>query len=150
MSLFARLLGLFFLFWSSSTFSQEWTSQQLDVWTSVEKLVQDFYAGDIENLDRHPDFVFWNADKPVPGDLQAANLQDEALFASGIRFHDPTVTPLTIKVHGDFATVNAYIRVFQVLPGQQSSNSVTARFHSAWKREDGTWLNISNFLYREK
>jgi hypothetical protein len=134
----------------SATFSQDWSSEQIEVWASVEELVEDFYSGDVEKLKRHPDFVFWNTENPAPGDKQAAALQDEKLFASGVKFHDATVTPLTISVHGEFATVNAYIRVFQVLPGQQSPISLTARFHSDWKKEGDTWLNISNFLYREK
>ena len=112
--------------------------------------MESFYAGDVENLNRHPDFVFWNAENPAPGDKQAAELQDETLFGSGVRFYDPSVTPLTISVHGEYATVNAYIHVAQVLPGQQNPSPLTARFHSDWKKEGDTWLNVSNFLYREK
>jgi len=134
----------------SVAFGQEWSAEQKEVWKAVEELVEDFYAGNIKNLNRHPEFVFWNPEKPEPGDKQAATLQDEKLFSSGVKFHDASVAPLTINVHGDFATVNAYIRVSQVLPDQQNSTSITARFHSDWKKEDDTWFNISNFLYREK
>ncbi len=150
MKSFAKLLAILFLAWSASVFGQDWTPEQIEVWSSVEKLVEDFYAGDIENLNRHPNFIFWNAENPAPGDKQAAALQDEKLFGSGIKFHDASVTPLTISVHGEFATVNAYIRVSQMLPGQQNPTSVKARFHSDWKKEGDTWLNVSNFLYREK
>ena len=150
MKSFARLFAILCLPWFGPVLGQDWMPEQLEVWSAVEKLVEDFYAGDVDNLNRHPDFVFWNAENPAPGDKRAAALQDEALFGSGIKFHDASVTPLTISVHGEFATVNAYIRVFQVLPGQESPTSITARFHSDWKKQGDTWFNVSNFLYREK
>jgi hypothetical protein len=150
MTFLVRIVAISLLFDSSATFSQEWSPEQLDVWASVEKLVEDFYAGNVEDLDRHPDFVFWNAQNPAPGDKQAAALQDEKLFRSGVKFYDATITPLTINVHGDFATVNAYIQVFQLLPGEESRTLISARFHSDWTKEDDTWFNTSNFLYREE
>ena len=150
MNQLARLVAVFLLCGTSAAFSQEWSAEQMEVWAAVEKLTKDFYAGDIDSLDTHPEFIFWNSKNSAPGNKQTSVLLDKAWFGQGVKYYGASSTPLTIKVHGDFATVNSYLRVYEVLPGEESPTFITGRFHSDWKKENGTWHQIANFFYPEE
>lgn len=150
MSRLSMIIAVFLLCNPLTAISQDWSAEQLEVWEAVEKLTNDFYAGEVDNLDTHPEFIFWNSMNSAPGDKQTAVLLDKAWFAQGVKYYGASATPLTIKVHGEFATVNSYIRVYEVLPGEESRAFITGRFHSDWKKENGIWLQIANFFFPEE
>lgn len=133
---------------SSTALSQEWSAEQKEVFTAVQKLADYFFDGDIDSLSRestHPDMIVWNPGLSVPGDKATADKLDKAWFGLGGEFHAVTVVPLTIQVYDDFAIVNASVRGIRKQPGGNPA-MFDDRWHSVWKKEDGKWLQIANYV----
>ena len=128
--------------------AQQWTPEQLEVWEAVEWTAVAFNQGDMSVSYEavHPDFVFWNSDNSVPGDREAAFALDTALWGPvGSRMYGTTASPLTILVYGDFAAVHAYVRGYRSV-GSRDPEFSAIRWTSAWKKEDGKWLQILNYI----
>jgi ketosteroid isomerase-like protein len=129
--------------------AQQWSAQQSEVWEAVQRLWDDYSSERLEDAFRahHPQFVFWNSANSVPGTKEMADNLDTFWFKSS-DFHETHATPLTIQVFDDFAIVNAYVRGF-ISEFGGAPKWATWRWHSGWKKEEGEWLCVSNFIYFE-
>jgi len=143
---------LMFLLFSIPAIAQQWTTQQKEVWKTLEDQIKAFASGDMEANYKfiHPDFVFWNDWNSVPGDYETAKKLDSAWFKLGAKTYAFTLTPLTILINGDFAVLNFYLRGFRQEPGATEVKFVGLRLHNLWKKEGGKWLLLANFIYEEK
>jgi ketosteroid isomerase-like protein len=127
--------------------AQEWSAEQQEVWTQVERHLVAFHAGDMETAYEsvHPDFVFWNSNNSVPGDRSSAWELDRIFFRElGGIWHTALFTPLTILVYDDFAVINFYVRGLLQEPGGVPSFT-TIRWLNVWKKETGGWMLVANY-----
>lgn len=142
------LLAILLVMIPSTATAQKWTPEQEEVKAAVEATVRLFNEGDMNKSYElvHPDFVFWNGENAVPGDRETAFTLDSAVWGPvGTRSYGATVTPLTIKVFDDVAAVHAYIRGYRSV-GDGEPEFSAVRWTTVWKKEDGKWLQILNYI----
>ncbi len=94
---------------TANSFAQQWTSEQKDVWSGVEKYWEVSASGDAAGFLSYFDDSYegWNNSSPVP--MNKANVSK--WIKNGLKNSTTvlyTITPITIWVKGDFAYVHYY------------------------------------------
>lgn len=142
LSIILLLVGLCFV----STFAQNWSAEEKEVWQVLEDQISTGVKGDLETMWEkyiHPDCSLWSSEIAVPIDLQSAKKLDTARFQLGMKYHAFTLTPLTIKVYDDFAILNFYVFGYHSEPGSDEIKRHSVRLHNTWKKENGRWLLLA-------
>ena len=98
---------LILLLFSSSIFAQQWTSEQKDVWSGVEKYWEVSSSGDTKGFMTYFDdsYMGWEYSSKVPQNKANTSkwIEPDLKNNSTVLY---TLTPLTIWVKGDFAYVD--------------------------------------------
>jgi ketosteroid isomerase-like protein len=103
------LIIAFSLLLINSTFAQEWSSEQKDVWSSVEAYWSISSKGDVDGFLNYFDdsYTGWNNRAPVPNNKANVSkyIRWDMAKNSTVLY---TITPVSIWVKGEFAFVHYY------------------------------------------
>ena len=145
-----KLTQIFFamfvlLLLSGSSFAQQWTDAQKDVWAGVEKYWQVSSSGDAAGFMTYFDesYMGWSNQSRVP--MSKANtgkwIIQDAKDNSTVVY---TITPLTVWVKGDFAYVHY---TYEMLEQNKETNKRTpsaGTWTDILMKKDGKWLLIGD------
>lgn len=128
---------------SSNIYSQQWSSEQKDVWAGVQKYWE------INNSDPQAYFKYfddsylgWSYDYETPGTKENA-LKSSKYFSSKIKQQFNTITPARIWVNGDYAFVHYYYT--QVSEGTDGKPiTEKGRWTDILIKKNGTWMIVGD------
>lgn len=130
---------------SKTSFAQQWSDAQKDVWDGVQKYWEVAAKGDAAGFMGYFDesYVGWSNQSRVPMSKENAGkwiTQDSKDNATIVY----TITPLTIWVKGDFAYVHyTYAELDQNKETNKKTNS-SGTWTDILMKKDGKWLLIGD------
>ena len=121
------------------SFSQQWSTEQKEVWEIEQKMSQ-FWAN--RNLDGymsclHENFIGWFNDDPLPIDKNSLrNWEDHWL--GNVKIHRYESKPVSINVTGDVAIINLYL--WALREDENGKKLIYTKWTDICKKENGKWL----------
>ncbi|MCH7974564.1 MAG: nuclear transport factor 2 family protein [Bacteroidetes bacterium] len=135
---------------ADSSFAQKWSSEQKEVWKSVEASWDLYAAGDLNGLISYIDksFVGWDNNSKVPSKKSETVKFIRYFFPkSKILFH--SLKPVAIWVEGDFAFVHYYyLQVNKNADGKE--NTETGRWTDILMKDGNRWVLVGDHGGRTK
>jgi ketosteroid isomerase-like protein len=134
----------------SSTFAQDWSAAQKEVW----KNVNDYWAllakGDVNGFVEylHADYMGWDNDSPLPS-TKEENKKWLTFAFQGVKCPVYQINPLSIKIYGDVAFVHYYYAMVKEGPdGKKSSEG--GRWTDILTKQGNKWVLIGDHGGRDK
>jgi len=124
--------------WPATVVGQELSPEQQEVWQFVEGCQEALAAGSEAAFDCfHEDFLGWAYLDLVPRTKEAERKFSRLRFeTTEVRGYD--LTPIGIRVHGDFAIAHYYLQ--SVVRGQDGQDvEQRVRWTDVLVKEDGRW-----------
>ena len=132
-----------FLICAASSFAQDWSKEQKEVWAGVEKYWE------INNSDPQGYFKYfddsylgWSYDYETPGTKENA-VKSSKYFSSKSKPQFNTITPARIWVNGDFAFVHYYYTQVNE-DSEGKSNTEKGRWTDILMKKNGTWMIVGD------
>ena len=129
--------------WPATVVGQELSPEQQEVWQFVEGCQEALAAGSEAAFDCfHEDFLGWAYLDLVPRTKEAERKFSRLRFeTTEVRGYD--LTPIGIRVHGDFAIAHYYLQ--SVVRGQDGQDvEQRVRWTDVLVKEDGRWYWIGD------
>ena len=134
----------FFVFGSAPLFAQEWSEAQKEVWKNVEAYNELGAKRDLDGFLSyfHDDYSGWYYESAMPGSKESARKWVSYYFKkTKVLVYE--ITPVAIKVHGNFAFVHYYYSsVYEPKKGEEKSSQ--GRWTDILKKEGDKWLVIGD------
>lgn len=140
------LFGMFvLLLLSGSSFAQQWTDGQKDVWAGVQKYWDVSASGDIQGFLSYFDenYMGWSTQSRVPNNKANTSKWIEADMKNNSTVVY-TITPLTIWVKGDFAYV--HYTYAQLMKNNETGKTTpsSGTWTDILMKKDGKWVLIGD------
>jgi ketosteroid isomerase-like protein len=139
------LFILFLLFiLSTITFSQQWSSEQLDVWKGIQKYWDAGMSDDVTTMLKYWDDSYngWSYENEAPG-TKADVTKALTYWTKKGKEQYHIITPAKIWVNGDFAYAHYYYTL--VVEGSDGKpNTEKGRWTDILMKKDGTWLLVGD------
>ncbi len=122
----------------------DWSDEQKEVWKSVEAYTSLAAAGDVEGFYGyfHEDYAGWSYDTPMPYGIESVK-KWAGYFIPKREMLVYEITPVAIKVHGDFAFVHYYYsQAYKDSEGKMKF--ANGRWTDILKKEGGRWMMIGD------
>ncbi|KPL17235.1 MAG: hypothetical protein AMS26_01735 [Bacteroides sp. SM23_62] len=139
---------------SSRVFSQEWTSEQEEVWSVVEKSWSDWQSGNATDVmaSIHESYQGWSVDQPLPlGKKQVSAMYEWMAANSKIQYF--MLNPARIVVENDVAVVHYYF-VFSseyTEDDETEQETLSGKNTETYIKEGGSWLLLGDMtIYEEE
>lgn len=121
---------------------QEWSSEQKQVWSTVERFWELWAKKDLDGVLSyfHPDFRGWYSEDPLPSD-KASLRKWFSYFFETTEILVQEFNPVAIDVHGNVAFVHYYYtRAYKDAEGKHKMER--GRWTDIWMKEGKKWLCI--------
>lgn len=135
------LFGVLFL--SGKNFAQQWSTQQKEVWSTVEKYWE------INNSDPLADFKYyddsylnWGYDNEAPVTKEDA-IKSRKYFSTKTKNQFNIITPARIWVNGDFAYVHYYFTLVTE-NSDGKPNTEKGRWTDILMKKNGSWMLVGD------
>ena len=145
-----KLTQIFFamfvlLLLSGSSFAQQWSDAQKDVWAGVEKYWQVSATSDAAAFMSYFDdsYMGWNNVSPVPQNKTNTSKWVEQGMKSGSTVMY-TLNPIGIWVKGDFAYVHYYYSEVDKIVETGKNETTSGKWTDILMKKDGKWLLIGD------
>ncbi len=139
------IVALVALFATNASYAQQWTAEQQDVWSGVEKYWQASASGDAQAFLAYFDESYkgWEYQSKVPQNKESTGKWIEYGMQRGkVLFY--TLSPVTIWVKGDFAFVD-YFYDEVVKDNETGKNKArSGKWTDILMKKDGKWLLIGD------
>ncbi|MEO8399915.1 MAG: DUF4440 domain-containing protein [Ignavibacteriaceae bacterium] len=139
-SIFAVIFAVILL--SGSSIAQQWSSEQKEVWTGVEKY---WDVNSAQEMMQYFDdsYMGWNNLSTVPQSrANTAKWIENDMKNSTPVLH--TLTPLTIWVKGDFAYVHYYYAQINKNNKTEKDETSNGNWTDILMKKDGKWLLVGD------
>ena len=133
------LLVMTTISWPAISLSQEWSSEQLEVWELSKKMFKFWAERDLEGVMscQHENYIGWFGDAPFPEDKNASRNWESYNFGNQ-KIHHYEIKPISITVTDNVAIVNYYLTARRE---DEDGNRIThSKFTEIFLRENGKWL----------
>jgi hypothetical protein len=141
---FITLLFMATISWPMISSSQQWSTEQQEVWELSEKMEKFWVQRDLDGYMSclHENFIGWYGDAPLPIDKNSLrNSEDYNL--SHQKIHIDEIKPVSITVTDNVAIVNYYKTARRE---DENGNRITYRkVTRICIKENGKWLILGNF-----
>jgi hypothetical protein len=154
-----RILGFIFcsfiivVFGSSVIFSQEWTREQEEVWSVVEKSWSAWRSGNaMETLSSiHENYQGWSSDQPLPIDKNQISTMYEWMAANS-KIEYFMLNPARIAIVKDVAVVHYYFTFSSKYTenDETESETMSGKNTETYIKEDGKWLLLGDMTIFEE
>ena len=137
------LLSLFLLNTFNITYSQQWTSEQKEVWEGVQKYWEINNSDPVAFLKYFDDsYLGWSYDNEAPGTKDDA-VKSFTYWSSKTKYKFNTLTPARIWVNGNFAFVHYYYtQVTEKNDGTPQQEK--GRWTDILMKKNGTWMIVGD------
>lgn len=128
----------------TSAFAQEWTKDQLELWTSIEATWAKWKSGDTEGslAAFHEGYLGWSNEYPMPADkAKVTKMWNMMKDDYEVMFLD--LEPVRIVVVGDAAVAHYYFNFYAKFMGEEKS--VKGKNSEFYIKEGGKWLLLGDF-----
>lgn len=145
-----KLTQIFFamfvlLLLSGSSFAQQWSDAQKDVWAGVEKYWQASSSGDAAGFLSYFDdsYMGWSNQSRIPMNKENTSkwVTQDAKTSSTLVY---SITPLTIWVKGDFAYVHYTYAELDKDKETNKTSSAAGTWTDILMKENGKWMMIGD------
>lgn len=133
----------FLMLTSTVVFSQEWNTEQQEVWKNVETYSELAAKGDIDGFLTYfnDDFCGWRNGAPLPDDLETRIKLIKFFFpATQTLYYD--IKPLAIKIYGNTAIVHYYF--FNVSSDGEHEEVAHGRWTDILMKQGDKWVMIGD------
>ena len=132
-------LTIIIVSWSKISFSQDWSSEQKEVW-EISKKMEDFWAN--RDLDGymsclHKNFIGWFQKDPLPIDKNSLR-NWERHWLSTAKIHHWESKPVSINITDDTAIINFYQTIIR--EDENGKKLIYSKWTEILKKENGKWL----------
>jgi len=143
------IIGLMATLFASSSYAQEWTKAQLEVWKTVENEWKSWKAGDVDGLAAimHEKYQGWNAEDPLPVNKTTV-VGYYTTMKDLFKVQSMNINPARITVTENTAVVDYYF-MFTYTMGEgekQKSEEYKGRSIECYTREGGKWLLLGDLM----
>ena len=129
---------------AGSTFAQEWSAAQKEVWKNVETYWSLWAARDAEGhlAYFHQDYLGWNLNSPMPQNKADVAKWDEYEFkTSKVIFNN--IHPIAIQIYGNVAFVHYYyVAIIKPIDGEEKSSA--GRWTDILLKQGDKWVMIGD------
>ncbi len=128
----------------TSTFCQEWSTEQKEALDIVEKMNESWANRDLDGYMSclHENFIGWYNEDPLPIDKKSLrNWEEHWLSTTKILRNE--FKPVSIKVTDDIAIVNSYSKAIR--EDENGAKFTNSKWTVVCKKEDGKWLMMGMF-----
>lgn len=141
----SAMLSLALLTFSATSFAQEWSDKQKEVWMFVEEYSQAYESGDYDKFMSvfHKDYKGWGYESPVPmgkdvvGKYIKMGMENyEVVFSNRI--------PLSIQVYDDFAVVNYMFHSMGKMKGTDEVEEFKGRWTDILMKDGNNWYLLAD------
>ncbi len=139
------LFCLMFLFAASAGFAQQWSNEQKEVWSDVQKYWDASSSGDAQGFLKYFDDSYMGWSYRVKAPMNRANTAkwiENDMKNSSTVLH--TLTPLTIWVKGDFAYVHYYYNELDKNKETGKSEPSSGEWTDILMKKDGKWMLVGD------
>lgn len=128
---------------SGYSFAQQWSSEQKDVWTGVEKYWEINNNDPLADLKYFDDsYLGWSYENEAPGTRDGV-VKHKKYFSTKQKQGFNILTPARIWVNGDFAYVHYYYtQVSEDKDGKP--NTEKGRWTDILMKKNGTWMLVGD------
>jgi hypothetical protein len=137
-------LVILFLFFSifPSLFSQEWSTEQKEIWGELEALYDAIATRDVDSYISmlHLDYSFWVHKEPLPHSKSSEEKWASFIFKSE-KLLEYELTPVGIKIFGNVGIIQSYVK--SVVEDEKGRRTVFGKYTDTLLKEDGKWLFIA-------
>ena len=141
------------LFCSSVIYSQEWTKEQKEVWSVVEKSWSAWQSGDaMETLSSiHENYQGWSNEQPLPVNKKQISTMYEWMAANS-KVDYFMLNPARIAIVKDVAVVHYYFSFSSKFTenDETESETVSGKNTETYIKEDGKWLLLGDMTFFEE
>jgi ketosteroid isomerase-like protein len=124
--------------------AEEWSKEQQEVWKTVQTYTDLAASGDVEGFLGYfdKDYAGWSYDAPVPYGIDSVK-KWAGYFLPKREMLVYEITPVAIKVYGDFAFVHYfYSQAYKNTEGKMKYTS--GRWTDILRKEGGKWVMIGD------
>jgi len=125
-------------------YAGDWSSEQQEVWKTVEAYTDLAAKGDVEGFLKyfHKDYAGWSYDAPIPYGISSVK-KWAGYFLPKREMLVYEITPVTIKVYGDFAFAHyLYSHAYKDIEGKMKF--ADGRWTDILMKTGGKWLMIGD------
>lgn len=146
MQTFAKFFGLILfatLFLCGKSIAQQWSTEQKEVWTGVEKYWEINNSNPLAYFNYFDDsYVGWSYDNEAPG-TKADAMKSSKYFTSKGKQVFNIITPARIWVNGNFAYVHYY---YTQVSENNEGKPITekGRWTDILMKKDGNWMLVGD------
>ncbi len=128
----------------SSALAQEWTKDQLELWTSIEATWEKWQGGDTDGAlaTFHEGYLGWSNEYPMPADkAKITKVWNMMKDSYEVMFLD--LEPVRIVVVGDAAVAHYYFNFYARFMGKEES--VKGKNSEFYVKEGGKWMLLGDY-----
>jgi ketosteroid isomerase-like protein len=143
--LFTSIILIILLLLSGKNFAQQWSPEQKDVWSGVQKYWEVFSRGEVKSDMTYYDesYMGWEFSSKVPQNKENTSKWIEYMLRnSSIVLY--TLTPVVIWVKGDFAYVDYYYSMITKDNETGKKENSEGTWTDILMKKDGKWLLIGD------
>lgn len=128
----------------TSTFCQEWSTEQKEALGIIEKMDESWANRDLDGYMSclHENFIGWFQEDPLPIDKKSLRHWEEHWLSTSKILRNE-IKPVSIKVTDNIAIVNFYGTT--VREDENGSKLIYSKWTNICKKENGEWLIIGMF-----
>ena len=137
------VLSALLLYSATLSTAQDLSEAQKGVWSTVEGLWSAWQKQDVGAVMAyiHPDYSSWSYGEAAPSGFSRADAEAAFKARSVVTYN---LTPLTIKVYGDFAFVHYLYSAVNRTKNDGHETKVDGRFTDIFIRQNGRWLFVGD------
>ena len=132
--------------------ASEMNSEEQQAWDTLESQLDLSVYGKYEEAEEyfHPELVFWGPDSRVPFTVSESGrrmLELERDNSNG-KTLTHTLTPITVKVVGNTAIINALLELLNQASEDAEPERVQVILHNTWVQDGGKWRLLATYNTR--
>ena len=123
----------------TSAYAQEWTKDQLELWTQIEASWEKWKTGDIDGSLEvfHEKYLGWSSEYPMPAD-KAKITKAWNMMKDNFKVLYVDLEPVRIAVVGDAAVAHYYFTFYSEYMGKQKE--MKGKNSEFYVKEGGKWM----------
>lgn len=138
---------------SANIYSQNWSKEQLEVWSVVEKSWDGWKNGDVESIFTliHEDYQGWSNRDPLPVSKALVEEMYES-YASSEKVSNVFINPARIVISGNAAVVDYVFEFTGVYTSgdDETEYNITGKNAEFYIKEGGNWLLLGDMTAFEE
>lgn len=127
----------------TSALAQEWTKDQLELWSRIEATWEKWESGDFDGTLAffHEGYIGWNSEYPMPSD-KAKIAKTWGMMKDDFQVMFVDLEPVRIVVVGNAAVAHYYFSFYASFMGKEES--IKGKNSEFYVKEGGKWMLLGD------